>query len=165
MDDLWRPLIHGSLKINCGVRVDKRKRQIGYGIIVRNEEGRVLWCSAQGCEVNYDLDSAKAMAIYKGITAGRDKGLVNYVVESDAETVIKQIGKGDLLETSYTGIMVAIQNLMADVRNVSFHHVSTKANKVALALAKEALSIHNMVGWKEDAPLCITKMVEVEQRP
>ncbi|KAK0602572.1 hypothetical protein LWI29_034860 [Acer saccharum] len=100
------------------------------------------------------------MAIYKGISTGRDMGLENFVVESDAETVIKQIGKGDHSEASYGGILAAVQNIKADARNVSLHHVSTKANRVALALAKEALSISNMVKWKEDLLLCIRDMVE-----
>ncbi|KAI9182138.1 hypothetical protein LWI28_022462 [Acer negundo] len=162
VDDRWRPLDQGWLKINCDARVDKRRRHIGYGIIVRDERGRVLWCSAQGCEANYDLDCAKTMAIYKGLQICRNMGLVNYVVESDSETVFKQIWNGGNSEANYGGILEAIRNFIADVRSVVFHHVSTKKNMVALELAKEALSITNIVVWKEDAPLCIRALVELQ---
>ncbi|KAK0591366.1 hypothetical protein LWI29_000629 [Acer saccharum] len=162
--DSWRPLDHGMLKINCNFRVDKRRKRIGFGIIVRDDGGRVLMCWAQGCEVNYNMDSAKAMAVYKGIIVGRDMGLVNHVVETDSATVIKQIVKGGNSEASYSGILDAIQILVSDARNVIFQHVSTKANRVALKLVNEALSITDVAVWKEDVPMCNRALVEGEQR-
>ncbi|KAK0605965.1 hypothetical protein LWI29_032658 [Acer saccharum] len=104
------------------------------------------------------------MTVYKGLIVGRDMGLVNYVVETDLEIVIKQIGNGGTSEASYGGILDAIQNLVSNARNVAFQFVSSKANRVALALANEVLSITDMAMWKEDAPMCIRAMVEDKQR-
>ncbi|KAK2635085.1 hypothetical protein Ddye_029877 [Dipteronia dyeriana] len=107
VDDRWRPPEHGILKINCDIWMDKR-RKMGYGIALRDGGGRVLWCSAQGCEANFDLDCAKAMAIYKGLCVGRNMGLVNYVLKSDSETVLKQIWTGGISKADHGGILDAI---------------------------------------------------------
>ncbi|KAK0594798.1 hypothetical protein LWI29_000658 [Acer saccharum] len=162
--DSWRPPDHGMLKINCNVRVDKRRRRIGFGIIVRDDEGRVLRCWAQGYEVNYDMNCAKAMAVYKGLLVGREMGLVNYVLETDLENVIKQIMNGGNSDANHGGILDSIQILVSDVRNVGFQFVPTKANRVALTLVNEALSIKDMTVWKEDVPMCIKAPVEGERR-
>ncbi|KAK0573213.1 hypothetical protein LWI29_004472 [Acer saccharum] len=160
----WNPPDHGLVKVNCNVRVYRKRRRVGYGIIVRDDGGRVLWCSAQGCEANYDLNCAKALAIYKGLLVGCNLGLANFVVETNSKMVVKQIWNGDNLEVCHGGILDAIQNIMTDGRSIVFNTVSAKANKVALALANEALSITNLVTWKEDAPICIKAMVNDEQR-
>ncbi|KAK0598216.1 hypothetical protein LWI29_032620 [Acer saccharum] len=136
---------------------------------LRNVGGGMRWMIVGDrrimvCEANYDMDCAKAMVVYKGFIVGKYMGLVNYVVETDSETMIKQILKGGNSEASYGGILDAIQILALDARNVAFQFVSTKANMVALALANEALSITDMAVWKEDVPMCIRAMVEDKQR-
>ena len=144
--------------------MDRRRRRIGFGIIVRDDGGRVLRCCAQVCEANYNLDCAKAMAVYKGIIVGTDMSLENYVVETDLETVIKQIGNCCNPNASYSGIVDSIQSVVSGARKVTFQSVSTKANRVASTLEIEALSITDMAVWKEDVPMCIRGMVEIEQR-
>ncbi|KAK0601413.1 hypothetical protein LWI29_024060 [Acer saccharum] len=160
----WRPPDHGMLKINYDARMDKRRRRVGFGIIVRDEVGKVLRCWAQGCEANYDIDSANAMAIYKGLMVGRDMGLVNFTVESDSEVVIKHIVNGDNSDVVHGSILDSIQGLVSDTRNVVFNCVLSKANMVAYALAIEALRVKDVVVWKEDAPVCIRAQIKNDQR-
>ncbi|TXG66221.1 hypothetical protein EZV62_007496 [Acer yangbiense] len=151
--DRWRLSDHGLLKINCNTRVDKRRRQTGFGFIVKDDGGRVMVCCAQVCEANYDLESAKAMTVYKGLIFCRDIGLENYVVETDLESMIKQIVKGGNSESRYGGILDLIEVLaiVSASRNVTFQCASKKAYKVAWVLANEALGIPNMAVWKKDA--------------
>ncbi|KAK2661909.1 hypothetical protein Ddye_000483 [Dipteronia dyeriana] len=104
------------------------------------------------------------MAIYRGLRVGINMELVNYMLESDSEMVLKQIWNGGNSEAGHDGILDAIQNFMAGERSLVLHCVHTKANKVALAHAKEALRINNMVVWEEDVSICIRAMVEAEQR-
>ncbi|KAI9156485.1 hypothetical protein LWI28_007459 [Acer negundo] len=125
VDACWRPPDHGMPKINCDARVDKRRR-VGFGIVVRDEMGRVLRCWAQGCEANYDMDSANAMAIYKGLMVGRYMGLVNYAVESDSKVVIKQIVNGDNSDAVHGGILDSIQGIVSDAGNVVYNFCAFK---------------------------------------
>ncbi|KAI9173614.1 hypothetical protein LWI28_003937 [Acer negundo] len=119
-DDRWKLPVHGMLKVNCDMRVNKRRMRIGYGIIVRDYEGRVLWCSAQGCEANYDLDCAKALAIYKGLLVGSNMGLANYVVETDSETVVKQIRNGGNSEALSITNMVVLERCSRTSKVINF---------------------------------------------
>ncbi|KAI9166133.1 hypothetical protein LWI28_026772 [Acer negundo] len=120
----------------------------------RNCRGRVMACGAQSSEANYGVECAKAMAVYKGIIYCREIGVEKYVVETDSESVIKQIVKGDSSD----------QAMVSNSRNVSFQCVSAKANRVAWVLANEALDITDRVVWKDDEPICIKAMVEDDQR-
>ncbi|KAK0601899.1 hypothetical protein LWI29_028585 [Acer saccharum] len=136
VNDRWKPSDHGRMKINCEVRVDNRRRRVRYGIIMRDTRGRVLWCSAQGCEANFNLDCAKAMAAFKGLN----------------------------VEANYGGILEAIHNFSSNVRPVTFQFVSSKANMVALELAKVTLGLSELVVWKDDAPIFIRDLVEAKYR-
>ena len=89
----------------------------------------------------------------------RDIGLENYVVETDSETVIKQIVKGGNSESRYGGILDSIEVLVSASRNLTFQCASTKANRVAWVLANEALGIPDRAVWKEDAQICIRELV------
>ncbi|KAI9186811.1 hypothetical protein LWI28_021225 [Acer negundo] len=127
------------------------------------KEVRVLRCWAQGCEANYDMDCSDALAIYKGLSVGRDMRLMNFIVETDSENV-KQIVNGVNSDANHGGILDSIQSIVSDFEKVDFNFVPSKADRVALALANEALRLKDVAEWKEDAPMCIRALVEDEQR-
>ncbi|KAK0577938.1 hypothetical protein LWI29_002599 [Acer saccharum] len=103
--DKWRPPNQRLLKINCNTSFDKGKRRIGFGSIIRNAKGRVVACCSQVCEANFDLETAKVMVVWKGISFGRNCGLDCFVVEMDSETVINNIVKGSNSDSRYGCIL------------------------------------------------------------
>ncbi|TXG48436.1 hypothetical protein EZV62_027730 [Acer yangbiense] len=164
VNERWRPLDQGWLKVNCNARVDKRRRRIGFGFIIRNESGRVLACYAQSCEASYEVDCAKAMVVYKGLMFCKEIGVEKFIVETDLDYVINQIGTGGSSDSRYGGILDSIQSLISNSRTVSFRCVSDKANMVAWILAGEAVGFMDRIVWKEVMPRCIMALVEEEQR-
>ncbi|KAI9191073.1 hypothetical protein LWI28_003171 [Acer negundo] len=138
--------------------------RIGFGSIIRDSNGRVVACCSQVCEANFDLDTTKAIAVWKGISFGIDCGLVCFVVETDSDTVINNIVKGGNSDSRYGCILDYVAALVLASRNVTYLNTSRKANRVVGILANEALKISNKVILMKDAPLAIRYLVESEQR-
>ncbi|KAK2646959.1 hypothetical protein Ddye_022154 [Dipteronia dyeriana] len=145
--DMWRSSAQDILKINCNTFKDKNSRKIGFGIVVRKASGKVLACSVESCVANYDLDSAKAMAVYKGLCFGKYFGFYNLVVKVDLETVINHIMKRSTTESTYGGILDSILSVASTLMKVSFLHILSQANRVAWALAKFGLNTCHKTVW------------------
>lgn len=82
----WRPQEVGWLKLNNDASY---KRDFGASIVgvVRNDQGRPLWCYGEQCDC-MDVEVAEALAIRRGLKYARDKDVRDLVVESDAQTMI-----------------------------------------------------------------------------
>ncbi|KAK2634003.1 hypothetical protein Ddye_028795 [Dipteronia dyeriana] len=91
----------------------------------RDVGGRVVACCSQVWEANYNVGSAKAMAIWKGICFGREIGLENFVMKTDSESVINHILKGSNLESRYGGILDSIGVLVSDLRKILMNQSET----------------------------------------
>ncbi|KAK0603911.1 hypothetical protein LWI29_010038 [Acer saccharum] len=121
--DRWSPPDQGLLKVNCSAAMDKRRRRIGLGTVIRDSEGRVMACCSQVCDANFDLETAKAMAVYKGLKFWDDCGLGSCIVETDSFAVINNINKGGLLDSRYGSLLDSIALLASNSRGVAFNCV------------------------------------------
>ncbi|KAK0587571.1 hypothetical protein LWI29_025050 [Acer saccharum] len=160
----WWPPGYGELKVNCNAALDKGKRRIGFGSVIRNSEGRVLACCAQACDANFDMETTKAIAVYKALKFCSDCGWSSCIVESDSVNVFNNIVKEGPLDSRYGSVLNSINLLISNRGKVLFNYVSAKANRVAGALAIEALGNSEDVFWKDDAPMCIKRLLEEDLR-
>ncbi|KAK2653183.1 hypothetical protein Ddye_013039 [Dipteronia dyeriana] len=140
--DRWRPPEQGKLKINCGAFLDRSRRRIGVGSIIRDASGRVMACSSQSCDANFDMVD---------------------VVGTDSEKVIQHIVKGGHENSRHGSILDSIAALTQDLCNVVYKCVSKVANRVACDLANEAMGTLENGFWMEEAPNCISFLVLDEQ--
>ncbi|KAK2652351.1 hypothetical protein Ddye_012207 [Dipteronia dyeriana] len=161
--DRWRPPEQGKLKINCDAFLDRSRRRIGVSSIIRDASGRVMACSSQLCDANFDLVTSKTLAVCKGTTFSRDCGLKVDVVEIDLAVVINCIVKGGYENSRYGSILDVIAATAHDLCNMVFKCVSKVANRVACALAYEAIGILEDGFWMEEAPAGISSLVLDDQ--
>ncbi|KAL8526160.1 hypothetical protein ACS0TY_015401 [Phlomoides rotata] len=135
----WIPPDCGRLKLNSDASV---RHGSGTGIagVLRDSEGRVVWCYAEKYPVALDVDLAEATAIYRGLLLAQEHGVSDLQVESDSQILINAITK-DRLDLSYFGRLVRlIVDLSKSFDRVSFSWTRRTGNLVAHRLASFAFS-------------------------
>ncbi|KAK0598210.1 hypothetical protein LWI29_032563 [Acer saccharum] len=153
----------GVFKINCDAVVETGACKTGIGVVIRDEAGFVLASCSQIISANFDLETAKTMAVYRGLIFSRDCGLTPCCLEIDSEKVVKRIVDGGCLDANSGAILASIASLMEGSRLSSITHIHKEANRVALELAKNALCIDEDLFWLEDVPWCISSLIEAEK--
>ncbi|KAK2647693.1 hypothetical protein Ddye_015182 [Dipteronia dyeriana] len=109
---------------------------------------------------NFNLGTAKTMAIYKGIIFSKDCGLTPCVLESDAEMVVKRIAGGCPMDAISGTILT---NIISMLDRSGISHIPKEANQVSFELAKNAMSIKEDLYWIEDFSGCIKPLIEAEK--
>ena len=103
------------------------------------------------------------MAIQNCIRFGIECGLFPSVIESDEAIVVKWLNDDDRRNSECGIILEDITNTISNLNGVTISHVQKRFNKVAHALAKNALGISEDAYWMEDYPGCISRMVEADK--
>ncbi|KAL8513639.1 hypothetical protein ACS0TY_012939 [Phlomoides rotata] len=130
----WRLPSTGRWKLNCDASF---KRGLGSTIagVLWDDEGSVVWCFAEKCGDISDVSVAEALAVQRGIEVALQRGVLDLVVESDAQLVIKALTCRKL-DLSYFGrVIETIGDKVGMLRSVSFSWTRRGANVVAHKLA------------------------------
>ncbi|KAK3228673.1 hypothetical protein Dsin_000554 [Dipteronia sinensis] len=154
------PPEEGMYKANCDASVDRIRRRIGFGIIIRNCKGEVMASCAQTVKANLGLKSAKLTAMLKSILFSRDCGLAPCLFEMDEANVVKWILDGDYRDSEYGLILDDIESLISNFTRGNFTHTGKHTNRVAHGLATFALQSSEDTYWIDEFPSCVRKDVE-----
>ncbi|KAK1587767.1 hypothetical protein Q3G72_016635 [Acer saccharum] len=88
---VWKPLVEGTIKINCDAALDMNRGVLGFGLVVRDFRGVVLVSCVQHIQANFSPLIAEAMTILQGINLAFDSNLIPFVIKTDALAVVKLI--------------------------------------------------------------------------
>ena len=125
---------------------------MGYGVVVRNENGEVLAViSAKGGAVR-DSEKVEVLAYRKALEFAINAGFMEVILEGDNARVMKTIAQAqpDLARLGF--IYEDIWCLIASFRSLSVNCVRRSANGVAHALARFARLSNNEIVWLEEDP-------------
>jgi hypothetical protein len=79
----WTKPEEGWLKVNVDAAVDK----MGFGILLRDHEGKVLAAKCMMKMGVWESTAAEAMAAYHGIALCQERGVPNIILEGDAKQI------------------------------------------------------------------------------
>ena len=102
----WHPLESGLLKLNTDAAIDARNQCVGLGMVIRDHSGSVIASGCQRIVVRFTPQVAEAMAIWRGKTFVKEKGLEPVVNESDDLGVVNMINS-DLEVYAYIDLIIA----------------------------------------------------------
>ncbi|KAK2638580.1 hypothetical protein Ddye_026375 [Dipteronia dyeriana] len=134
----WMPSEDGLYKANCDVSINRSKRRIGIGIVIRDHKGRVMASCSQSLNVNLSLKAAKLTAVLKSILFSLDYGLASSSFGLDEACIVKWILDCSYRESVFGLILEDIDSLVSMASGMIFTHADKKANRVAQGLARYA---------------------------
>ena len=91
----WESLEKGSIKINMNATFNKKLRKAGWGIVARDDKGRLIatWAVPRTCSRNVKME--EVLAIRKAMEIATLESWKRVEFESDCKEIVDKIAKKD----------------------------------------------------------------------
>ncbi|KAK6148918.1 hypothetical protein DH2020_016443 [Rehmannia glutinosa] len=148
----WTVPEQGQLKMNCDAAVYK-DGSLGYGFVVRDSVGDVLLSGAKRTNMEGSSTLAEGLALIFGLTACRDTGLRQVMIECDCKILIDGLA-GKIVPEFYGDLLIKdIRETGEEIGCCSFKHIPREANKQGThALAHFVQDHETEMFWVEELP-------------
>ena len=158
----WCKPAQGVVKINWDASVDKERRLVGMGIVVRDFEGKIIAALYASKQFIVDLATAEAMAAWRMVEFCINMEFGRVCMEGDCLEVIQAL-KSFVDDWGRYGLIVNdTKQLLRRIWYWEVQHVPRVCNKVAHNLAKLALTCEEEMLWRENFPSCILEDVTAD---
>lgn len=158
----WVSPLPGWLKVNWDASFQKIKGWMGFGVVVRDEEGRLVATLCKTLLGNLDPPVAKAWGALMAIRMCKELGFMNVHFDSDAQVVINAVNSWEV-DWSKEGLLVAdIKRELEGIPQWRMRFVRREGNRTAHVLSKEATTSLIDKRWLSESPDCMKDLVLVE---
>jgi ribonuclease HI len=159
----WMKPDCGWAKVNVDAAFDKGGRKMGFGIIIRDQEGKFLAAKSAIRMGRWELAAAEALATYLGVLLGQEMGVQQMILEGDAKQVTEAIRAKEGNDSMIGHLINDVRQCLKNIPRWQVNHVFREANRVAHELAKHALKQANDIVWVDECPSCIRDILLTEQ--
>jgi ribonuclease HI len=160
---LWVKPPSGWVKVNVDAAIDKGAGRKGFGIILRDHNGRFLAAKSATRVGLWDSKAVEATAAYLGVLLGQKMGVQQLILEGDAKRVIDAIRAQDENDSMIGHLIDDVRCCLRCIPRWQVNHVFQETNRVVHELARMALKQANDIDWVEECPSCIREFVLTEQ--
>jgi ribonuclease HI len=152
---LWKPPDEGTIKINWDAALDRNRKKMGFGIVVRNFEGRVLAARCGSVANISDPLIAEAIGAWKSVELCQNLGLSKIFLEGDNLEVVSALQKEGPRWKNFGMAVNDSKALLLSFISWKVGHIKREGNVVAHKLAKMGLICNVVHLWREGFPSCI----------
>ncbi|XP_023914729.2 uncharacterized protein LOC112026278 [Quercus suber] len=151
----WTPPRNGWFKINVDGAIFSKQKNVGIGVLIRDEWGRVEAAMSKKIKAPLGSMEVEAKALEVGLMLARDVGLQEVALEGDSLSLISALYGTAPPPASVEPIVMGVWDLCREFRRIAFSHVRRQGNKPAHLLAKHASCVADYICWIEEEPCCI----------
>ncbi|KAJ0097104.1 hypothetical protein Patl1_28743 [Pistacia atlantica] len=156
----WQPPPEGIYKVNWDAIVRKENGTIGVGIAIRDWQGRFLATMRMKKTMLPDALVAESFAALQAVILAAYIGINQIILEGDALQVVNNLLR-DEENWGQTGLIsMDTKVLSRNFLTFSVHHVKRASNVIAHTLAKNALTIDDVLVELEEVLNCIGSLVD-----
>ena len=87
----WAKPKEGWTKVNVDAALDKKCGRMGFGVIIRDDEGKVSAAKCVSRNGLWDSSAAEALAAYYGAVFCQERGVTQPILEGDAKQITDAI--------------------------------------------------------------------------
>ncbi|KAJ0088281.1 hypothetical protein Patl1_33237 [Pistacia atlantica] len=156
----WQPPSEGIFKVNWDASVRKENGTIGVGIAIRDWQGRFLATMRMKKTMLPDAHVAESFAALQAVTLAAEIGINQIILEGDALQVVNDLLRDEENWGQVGLISMDTKVLSRNFITFSVHHVKRASNVIAHTLAKNALTINDVLVELEEVPNCIGSLVD-----
>lgn len=150
-------------KINWDAAIDKLRKLMGVGVIVRDHEGKVMATMCSPMKYITDPTVVEAFAAWRTVGFGRDLGLRNVITEDDALEIVYALRREDPTWSMYGHLIDDAKIVLQSFHSWRVIHMKRDANKAAHPLAKATLQQSEEKRWMEEYPRFLHDIVTSEE--
>ena len=134
----------------------------GAGVIVRNENGRVIASMAESFQLPFSVTIVEVIAAKKALQFAKDLGLSSIVLEGDSKITIDGLMGEDSSLAEYGHLIDEAKEIAKKLVEVEFNHVQRQANNVAHNIARHARHVSKFSVWMEDVHPHLFSVIQVD---
>ena len=155
----WTPPLPSHLKINFDEATFKELGCVGISVVVRNSTGAVIGALSQRIMMPSFAAIVELLACRKALFFAKDLGVVQCIVEGDAEVIIQALRQKDSSHPEFGHVIQDVLFLANDFQSCCFSHVNRIGNVVAHCLARSSKSGNELQVWYNTTPEDIAPLV------
>ena len=148
----WSPPPPARYKMNLDGAVFKAQKFVGIGVLIRDEQGRVVAALSQKLNAPLGALEVEAKAVEVAILFARDVGISDFIMVGDSLIVYNALCGHSSPPSSVATIISGAIGFCGLFHRVEFSHICRQGNKPAHILAKHAKGIVDYVAWLEKTP-------------
>ena len=134
----------------------------GAGVIVQNENGRVIASMAESFQLPFSVTIVEVIAAKKALQFAKDLGLSSIVLEGDSKITIDGLMGEDSSLAEYGHLIDEAKEIAKKLVEVEFNHVQRQANNVAHNIARHARHVSKFSVWMEDVHPHLFSVIQVD---
>ena len=148
----WKPPCHGHYKVNIDDAVFSNRKQVGAGVIIRDDAGDVV--AALSKKWNYPLGAveAEAKALEADVIFAREVGIRDVEFETNSLEIYNAVHGLASSPSSVANVLVGLIKQASSFRQWKFSHTKRQGNVPAHILAQHAKFVEDHVAWLEECP-------------
>ena len=123
--------------------------KVGFGGVVRDEDGDVVVASCEWEQGNFEVDVAEAMAARHALSIAMEAGFSRIILETDCAKLANHLSKKKRELSCFGNVVHDILMLASGCSAFSVSHVGREGNQVAHHLAQGSLQYSAMRVWLE----------------
>lgn len=159
---MWKAPSMGWKKMNWDASIAKDKNWMGFGMVLRDEQGAVLAAFSKTVTGRFDVLKAEAKACLTAIQFCQGLGILHIHLEGDAQGVISAINS-EHSDWSSMGVLVEdIKHELQSLQQWQLSFVRREGNQAAHTLANLASRCFMNNVWLHSPPDCIAGIVQRE---
>jgi hypothetical protein len=136
---LWVKPASGWMKVNVDTALDRRAGKMGFGLIMRDHEGKFIAAKSIMRMGLWDSAASEALEAYFGVILGQEIGVQKMILEGDAKQIIDAIQEKDKQDSMIGHLIDDVRLSLENIPEWKVDHVYRETNRVAHGLAKLAL--------------------------
>ena len=169
IEEEWKRPREGWLKVNCDGAFDNgnevRGKDAGIGVVIRDENGRVVTGVAKKVIVNSSIE-AEAAALGEGVMLAESMGILKAVFETDSEILYRELKKGNGEGIwKVKPFIVDILEKKASFEEIQFCRIKRSANNAADWLAKQVKKGMCLTNWVFMPPFSLVHILSRDGLP
>nr|XP_027122368.1 uncharacterized protein LOC113739352 [Coffea arabica] len=151
-DKRWIPSRERCTRINIDAIVQKSKEKVGWGIVARNFERKLIMAWAMPNKYLSVLVVEKALAIQMALIKAKQKGWKEIEIQSNCKTIIGKLQEDSVEDVNCATVLEDIIKLWNEFDVCHFSFIRRIGNVVSHMLAKFAMNLITNVTWERDFP-------------
>ena len=150
------------LKVNFDKPIFREDQKAGVGVIMRDEQGRVIASMADNYPLPFSVDAVEAFAAKEALKFAHELGLSTIVLEGDSKHTIESLKCEDvsLVDIGHLIEEVKLYGCQFDV--IEYRHVKREGNKATHNIARHARHVSEFSVWMEDVPSHLFAVIQVD---
>ena len=148
----WSPPPPARYKMNLDGAIFKAQKSVGIGVLIHDEQGRVVVALSQKLNAPLGALEVEAKAVEVALQFARDVGISDFIMEVDSLIVYNALCGHSSPPSSVATIISGAIRFCGLFHRFEFSHTHRQGNKPAHILAKHAKGIVDYVAWLEETP-------------